>query len=378
MASVAAPLNQFKVPPVMPLLMDTFNLGLSRAGLLMSVFSITGLVLALPGGFIYQKIGYRAVFAIALVSMILGSVVGALSSGAGAMLLSRVVEGTGLCLVTMAAPSVIGLLFTAAKRGKAMGIWVVYVPLGQMITFGVAPLITAAWGWRAVWWWACAYTLVAGLLFWFLVKPASNTSSAPTQPKMKLTRKDVLQVLKNRDLWLLSFLFLCFNFVFIGFRTWMPTFLYQVRQTPPEYGSWLMALMSVFIIASSPLAGWVCDRTASRKLICVVPMFVFMVLFPLTYVLSPGMLVPWLILLGLICSFVPTGVFVAAAELIREERLGGMTIAVIQLGQNAGMLLGPLIFGWLAGQMGGWQVAFWALAPVSALGATAAWLTKMR
>jgi MFS family permease len=106
-------------------------------------------------------------------------------------------------------------------------------------------------------------------------------------------------------------------------------------------------------------------------------MALFAVFFPLTYYLSPGMLIPWLILLGLVCSFVPTAVFVTAAELIKDERLGGMTIAVIQLGQNAGMLLGPSILGWLA-EMGGWQVAFWALAPVSALGAVAVWLSKVR
>jgi nitrate/nitrite transporter NarK len=140
------------------------------------------------------------------------------------MLLSRVIEGMGLCLVTMAAPPIIGMLFQGAGRGKAMGIWVIYVPLGQMITFGIAPLITSQWGWRGVWWWACAYTLVAGLLFWLFVKPVSAAPSG-----IKLTKKEAARVLRNRDLWLLSLLFLCFNFVFIGFRTWMPTFLYHIR-----------------------------------------------------------------------------------------------------------------------------------------------------
>ncbi len=362
----------------MPLLMDAFDLGLNRAGLLMSVFSITGLVLALPAGFIYQKIGHRAIFTVALLCMIVGSAIGALSSHAAPMLLSRVIEGMGFCLVTMAAPPIIGMLFHGAGRGKAMGIWVVYVPLGQMITFGIAPLITLQWGWRGVWWWACAYTLVAGLLFRLFVKPVSAARGAHVPSGTRLTKKEAARVLRNRDLWLLSLLFLCFNFVFIGFRTWMPTFLYQARNISPRYGSWLMALMSVFIIASSLFAGWVCDRVPSRRTISLVPMALFAVLFPLTYYLSPGMLIPWLILLGLACSFVPTAVFVTAAEMIRDERLGGMTIAVIQLGQNAGMLLGPSVLGWLAAEMGGWQVAFWALAPVSALGAVAVWLSKVR
>ena len=54
--SIAAPLNQAKVPPIMPILMGAFHLSVGQAGLLMSVFAITGLVLALPAGLILQKL----------------------------------------------------------------------------------------------------------------------------------------------------------------------------------------------------------------------------------------------------------------------------------------------------------------------------------
>jgi MFS family permease len=55
-----------------------------------------------------------------------------------------------------------------------------------------------------------------------------------------------------------------------------------------------------------------------------------------------------------------------------------MAMAVIQIGQNSGMLLGPLVFGWMVESMGGWQIAFWALAPVSAIGAIAGWMAKIK
>ena len=46
--SVPAPLNQFKVPPIMPIRMAWMKVSAGQAGLLMSVFAVTGLVLALP------------------------------------------------------------------------------------------------------------------------------------------------------------------------------------------------------------------------------------------------------------------------------------------------------------------------------------------
>jgi MFS family permease len=62
---------------------------------------------------------------------------------------------------------------------------------------------------------------------------------------------------------------------------------------------------------------------------------------------------------------------------VGDERLGGMAMAVIQIGQNAGMLLGPFVLGWLVESIGGWQAAFLSLAPVSLLGAVAGGVSKM-
>ena len=53
--SIAAPLNQSKVPPILPILMEAWGLPVGQAGLLMSLFAVTGLVLALPAGFIFQR-----------------------------------------------------------------------------------------------------------------------------------------------------------------------------------------------------------------------------------------------------------------------------------------------------------------------------------
>ena len=83
------------------------------------------------------------------------------------------------------------------------------------------------------------------------------------------------------------------------------------------------------------------------------------------------------IALGFIAGFVPTGVFLAGIEVVGDERLGGMAMAIIQIGQNAGMLLGPLVLGWMI-ESGSWAIAFWTLAPVGALGAVASWMARVR
>src|SRR6516162_9593375 len=57
LAGVAGPVNQFKVPPVMPVLIDAFHMDIANAAWLMSIFSVTGFILAIPSGFILQRFG---------------------------------------------------------------------------------------------------------------------------------------------------------------------------------------------------------------------------------------------------------------------------------------------------------------------------------
>ena len=69
-----------------------------------------------------------------------------------------------------------------------------------------------------------------------------------------------------------------------------------------------------------------------------------------------------------------------AVRTTRRERTAGFVLAmgVIMVGQNAGMLVGPLVFGAFIGSAGGWSLAFGSLAVMCFLGALAGWLARAR
>jgi MFS family permease len=379
-ASVAAPLNQFKVPPILPLLMDAFGLSVGRVGLLMSVFALTGLILAIPAGFIFQKLGYRITGLLAVGSVIVGASIGAVSTNTSIMLISRVIEGVGMSFMTVVAPAVIAIWFVADERGTPMGVWATWFPLGSTSMFLVAPLIVGRWNWQGVWWFGCSFALVAWLLYYFFIKPApvQFTSVGNSGESERVTGRDLRAVLRNRDLWLISFLFCCFTFTIVSFVTWTPTFLNAVRGASLARASFLISLVTMFSIVSLPISGWISDRMGSRKVVCVIPMVLLMALWPLAFFAREGLFLLLVIAIGLVGGFVPTGVFSAGSEVVGDERLTGMAMAVIMVGQNAGMLLGPLVFGWTVEATGGWQIPFWTLVPVCGVGAIAGWMAKMR
>ena len=380
LTSIAASLNQFKVPPVMPLLMEAFSQSASRAGLLMSVFALTGLFLAIPAGFILQKIGYRAVGLLAIFCLILGAGIGALSRGMGIMLASRFIEGAGMSFMAVVAPAIIALRFSSKRRGKAMGIWSIWVPLGSTIMFILAPPLAGYWGWQGVWWFGFFYTIVIGLFFYFSItsNPRTSSDQSNSPPARGLMGQNLRGVLHNRDLWLISLVFCCFNFVYVAFITWAPTFLHQIRHTTIARASLLVSVTSLLTIVAGPTAGWISDKIGSRKMICTVPLFLMAFLFPLSSSVTESLFLVLAAGIGFAGGFIPTGVFSAGVEVVGDERVAGMAMAVIQIGQNSGMLLGPLIFGWAVQSWGGWQTAFWILAPISILGAIAGWVAKIR
>lgn len=379
LASMAASINQFKVPPVLPLLMKAFSQTAGEAGLLMSAFAITGLILALPAGFIFQRLGFRVAGLLALLFLVLGSLTGALTRSGEIMLAGRFVEGAGMCFLSVVAPAVIALWFPPQQRGKAMGIWAVWVPLGSTLMFILAPPLAARWDWQGVWWFAGLYAAGTGILYWLAVAaPEGNSSPEVGRPPTGPAGRELGGVLRNPQLWLISFLFGCFNFAAIGFITWAPTFLHGVRGVPLAEAALRLTPLTILPLLSCPLAGWISDRIGSRKLISSLPLVFMAPLFLLTYGAGEEMILPLTIALGFLTGFVPTGVFAATADMVKDERLGGMAMAVIQIGQNSGMLLGPLVFGLIVESASGWPMAFGLLAPVSLLGAIAGWLAKIR
>ena len=121
LVSIAAPVNLFKVPPVMFFMMSSLNLSIASAGFMMSVFAIMGIALALPSGFIVHGLGLKRSGIVALGALMIGSFIGWASDNSAQMIISRIIEGVGMCLISVIAPAAIAVWFPPEKRSIPMG-----------------------------------------------------------------------------------------------------------------------------------------------------------------------------------------------------------------------------------------------------------------
>ena len=259
LASMAGPVNYYKVPPLMPLLMAAYHLSGAEGGVLMSIFAVVGIALSIPSGFIVNTLGYRKAGILGVAWIAGGSGLGAVSTGAMALLATRLMEGVGLNLMAIVAPTVISAYFQGKKQSIAVGIWSVWYPLGSTITFAAAPLIASQWGWRSVWWFGCFYAAAAGILYFASIEtlPAHGTEpdqeGQPDGGEMPGSR----QTLLNRDVWKLSVMFLAFAFVYVSFVTWTPTFLLQTRGVSLSHAAFAMSLFSIVSLPATLASGYV-------------------------------------------------------------------------------------------------------------------------
>lgn len=379
LAGVVAPLNQAKVPPLMPILMKVFQLNLTMAGMLMSLFAVTGFILALPAGFILPRLGPKIIGLTAIGCVIGGAVLGAISNTAGLLLISRGIEGIGMGLITVVAPVVIAMWFPAEARGAPMGIWAAWVPAGTFIMFTLAPPLGTSLGWRAVWWTGAAFALIAFVLYWLLMRLPSASATPPDSLAAPDTESlpDLRQALANRNIWLLGLEFACFTFVLPLVSVFMPTFLTAERGYSLAGASFIASFSLPFTIAAAPVSGWISDRIGSRKLVYNIPMIIVAVMWLFPFRLDGWLLLAFMAVLGILAGAIATATFAAVAEVMVKPQLAGIGMAVLAMGQNLGMFIGPAVFGYFV-EATDWVTAGYLLIPVSIVGVIAGWLVKVR
>jgi MFS family permease len=374
LASIAAPLNQAKVPPLMPIIMDAFQLPLSQAGWLMSVFALTGMILALPAGIFLPRTGPKAMGIIALGCLALGSSLGALSTSATLLLLGRVIEGVGMGLIAVVAPAAIAMWFPPDKQGAPMGIWATWVPVGNLTMYALAPTLGIRLGWQVVWWIGAAFALLVLVLYSALMRLPPRLEKSPQQ---RPASAGLEKALANKMIWLLALEFCCFNLVSMSLSTFFPTFLVNLRGYPLGQAALIASISTMMVLLSAPLAGILSDRIGSRRLVFSFPFLIFAVMMVFPFIVSGWEIYAFMILLGSVVGAVPTATFAAAPEIMKNPELAGIGLAGVMVGQNLGMFIGPVLFGSLVEWLG-WVTAGYILIPICILGFVAAWKVKVR
>lgn len=135
-----------------------------------------------------------------------------LAIGYWSYLFTRMGVGIGEASCAPAGQSLIGDLYPVERRARAMGIFMMGLPLGLFASYILSGMIAEAWGWRTAFFVACVPGLILAALAWQIREPARGASEASPAAVGPSARSPFRTVLSVPTLWWIILSGILFNF----------------------------------------------------------------------------------------------------------------------------------------------------------------------
>jgi len=247
-------------------LMSEFQLTGAGLGNLAATFYYAYMVTQLFVGVMLDKYSARwitsaAIFCCALGVFLFSEAHTTLTAG-----LSRALMGVGVSFATVAYMKLGSVWFPPRRYAFITGLLASAAMAGAV--FGQAPLswLVSKLGWRECLFDVGLAGFILTLLFTFAVRdaPASTKKNAVSKPHVSL--KDILQVFKNKQNWLLTFYSgLAFSPVAVFGGLWGNPFLQQAYELSKTQSASMVSLVFIGLGVGSPLFGIFSDAVGNRR-----------------------------------------------------------------------------------------------------------------
>ena len=321
-------------------LMARLGISSTELGILVGLFSLPGMVLALPGGLLGERFGDRRIVLVALVLMTVGSSLIGLSHALPAVMLGRFLTAVGAVLLNVLVTKMVADWFAGREIVWAMSILINSWPVGIGLALFVLPSVARAWGVASAFHLAAAVAALAWVAVAAGYRPRATPGVAVTQAA--LTRIEMGRVSLAAVPWTL------YNVGYAVALTFVPL-LFVSRGVSLEHAGTVMGVYTLLIIASvqagGAMAQWL-PRPHAIVACGIVALTVALAVLPFAPFAA-------ILLLGGLLGGLPAGALVSApTPLLRpESRARGM--GVFYTWYYAGMTALPPLAGWLQDRFGG-------------------------
>lgn len=290
-------------------------------------------------------------------------------------------------LIMVAAPFAISVWFPLHNRALPTGIWASSVGIGNIVTLLVAPSLGVSNGWPSVWWAGAGFSALAFIVFASLFRlPRQEEMQSAPAPAAATDEKppSLAKGMANRDFWMISVSFGCYNLVVMAMCTFLPVFLEVVRGYSKTYekgvlmnAGFVTALIMAASIFSGPAGGSISDRLGKRKIMVLIPYILMTLTFLFPFTISSSMIPLYMIVFGIVGGPIAPVLLAAVPEVSRKPQLIGIGMSVAAVGQNIGMYIGPSLFPRIMAVQG-WEAAGYWMIPICLIGIIATCFIKVR
>ena len=358
---------QFKVPPVLPVLLEDYNYDKFIAGGFMSIFAIAGMAISVRVGKKIRKNGALRYLIGAFILMIAGSLIGLTVPESGIMMLvSRAVEGLGAAILAICMPAFANMNAGPRHLPIIIAIQATWIPIGQLTANLIAQPAVANNNWQPVWWAGIIATLaVAG---WTLLIYKKNSKDFGRQAIQ--TKSEVPPINQNEQIsmFIAATLFFLWQAQFMAYFTWLPVYLVDVRSFTADGAVLINQIPVVILLVFALLTGFVIKAGVR---------FFPLLLFALSLQAVSWLLVPFsdntltgtisLVAWGIAAGITPTCLWALPSVLLGGHRADTQAFAIVLTGRYIGILAGPLIAVAIFKSSGDWIVVAYTFGAITAI-----------
>ncbi len=341
-----AVLGVASIAPAFPKIERELNISEQQAGLLITVFTLPGVILTPILGVMADRFGRKKILVPALLLFGLAGVSCFFVRDFQILLGFRLFQGIGAASLGSLNVTLIGDFFEGRERAAAMGY------NASVLSIGTASYPAIGGALATIAWYFPFLLPVAALPIAFIVLFTLKTPKQVNNQNLKEYLSKAWNSIKDKRV-IVIFIASIFTFILIygAYLTYFPFLLDSLYSTPPLFIGLLMSSMSLTTAVTSSQLGKLSTRYSEKDLLKTA-----FLIYVLSLVLIPLMPSIWMLILPLILFGVAQGLNIPSLQTMLtnlapvENRAAFMSLngMVLRLGQT----LGPIVMGFIFGISG--------------------------
>ena len=295
------------------------------------------------------------------------------------MLVSRTIEGLGAAVLAVCMPAFANMSAGPKHLPIVIAAQATWIPVGQLVANIVAQPSVAEGVWQPVWWFGALATVLVALWTGYILARRSIPGIAhkprekdPTAAATAAADAHPMSKPEHRALWLAAVLFFLWQAQFMGYFTWLPVYLVDVRGFSAD-GAVLTNQIPVVVLLIFAMIGGIILKTGLGviKLLTIAlslqTLGWILIPFADNAVIGVASLIVW----GIAAGLTPTSLWALPSTLLGGHRAGTDAFAVVLTGRYLGILAGPMIAAAVFEFTGNWITVAYTFVVIAL--ATIAW-----